>query len=394
MRLYSSVVSYGYLNDPLRILTEIEDDDGVPDSSYFRVFSAGLLAAETLVSGPRVDAALQRLNKRGMIHLGRRGWLPTEAGCAWALRVRPAYTRDSLTKSWVDHRVDEIFIDKIIKFLTAKCTISVSFGEIRELLDDYLAALMSRNGLATMISDGRAPQASQVQYWVYKSALSKWRNEGRDAQTRSFKGSRTERDLQYGGEADVVKRSMPTPYKVIVTEDVDAGTQPMMEITDGSRDDVATRLDWEVMMGRMACVLANSKQPQMFNLFQRVEIDRDDPKEIAREWGMSETRMTILLRQVRRKVKEEGARMNTALKVLKYLEENPYSTIEDLREPPNEDPRSTEGGVGSDVSADVILFLTKRGVITKAPRGSYLVTPLGHTVGSVKDFLVMKEIDA
>jgi len=110
------------------------------------------------------------------------------------------------------------------------------------LVHTYFAKVYARDGLYPGLSRGLYPTASAMYRWVVKSALTEFRREGKDAQARTTKGAKTERDRMKGLQSDQCLGS-PEQLPVYLTVDgegsesemVSAGgltTAPLRDVVD------------------------------------------------------------------------------------------------------------------------------------------------------------------
>lgn len=240
----------------------------------------------------------------------------TKDGVDLALSVRDWFSSTNVTAAWLAANVTEHYLKGIITHLSRKAKRSVEFNEIGELVHTYLANLINRDGLRSRLEKGSHPSPSDIKGWVYNGALSQWRDEGKDALTRTLKGCRTERevkDIKDGVETtDIASRSLPTDNRVLIEgEDGQGiyasssnGASALLDVADGSGED-------EIIQ-RLACVETITKVEGLIKqtVGEGVKGDRylrvfrlglrgADVRDVAKAEGLSRNRASLVVNQVR-----------------------------------------------------------------------------------------------
>ena len=358
------------------------------------------LVDDLTVSTPRCGTAikdsLSPLLTEGMVTVSNNKWSLTLAGVERAVSLRPAYSTRNVTSLWVASRIDEAYISRLTAALSQWCTRSAQFGEISDLIHNYMAGILRRDGFRKRIASGRHPAFSDVKQWVYNTALSTWRDEGRDAQTRAFKGARTEKDLRQENDDDVAGRSISTETQGIflVTDgEGDIGSMassgalpmPLVDVLGGNfEDEMIHRLSWQRGMERASSVVRRVKQgaPERFDRLLHDVVDGDaDCKDIEKAEGVSRNRAATLITALRTSLTRERDLANLALSIFAYLKENPYSTKLDMEAPVNDDKDASDGGIGVSVPLSLLAALEEAGRIESCGSGSeksYTLTDAGE----------------
>lgn len=237
----------------------------------------------------------------------------TKEGIAIALDVRDWFSGTNVTAAWLAANVTEHYLKGIITHLSRKAKRSVEFNEIGELVHTYLANLINRDGLRARLEKGCHPSPSDIKGWVYHGALSQWRDEGKDALTRTLKGCRTERevqDIKDGVEtADIASRSMPTDNRVLIEgEDgqgiyasASNGASALLDVAvadGGGEDEIIQRLALAKVEDLIKQNTEGPKGERYLRVF-RLGLEGADVRDVAKSEGLSRNRASLVINQVR-----------------------------------------------------------------------------------------------
>lgn len=354
----------------------------------------------------KIEASIHALVRDGLMSVSGGAASLTLAGVVKAVGLRPRFSDKNVTSVWLASTVDANYIRRLTTSLTLKCPRSAQFGELEDLIQNYMADILRRDGFRTRILSGRPPAFSDVKQWVYNAALSMWRNEGRDAQTREFKGARTEKDLRQENDDDVASRSIAVDTQAIflVTDgDGDVGAMsssgglpmPLVDVHGGNlEDEMLHRLSWLRGMERAAAVIRLAKQgaPERFaRLLHEVVVEDATLNEIKESEGVSRNRAAMLVHNLSATLHQEGADARLVVKILTYLRENPFSTRADMEAPVNNAADAVDGGLGEPIKVSLLDSLVKAGRITCTGKGntSYCITNAGEKILSHGDYFGM-----
>lgn len=277
-----------------------------------------------------VNKALPLMEEAGLVLKKQKGYSLTPKGVEQAVAVRELYDERSVTVFWLNGVLGE-FYPMMERHLSAKYPRSRQFNEILDLVNEYLTNLMARDGLRKRITAGKHPSASQLCHWACRQACSQFRNEGKDAHTRAFKGALTERDRRHiqsmseGGPQDLLADTMIVVDTSPIYLQADSegrqaihasrGTQnaPLMDICGGDlEDEVSERLAKEYGFKVIERVIRRHKRgaPDRYvKLARAYMLEGSDINDIAKSEGVSRNRAASLVATIRGvlvKAKEEG----------------------------------------------------------------------------------------
>lgn len=346
--------------------------------------------------------------------------LLTKEGIAVALDVRDWYSGTNVTAAWLKANVTEHYLKGIITHLSRKAKRSVEFNEIGELVHTYLANLINRDGLRSRLEKGCHPSPSDIKGWVYNGALSQWRDEGKDALTRTLKGCRTERevkDIKDGVETtDIASRSMPTDNRVLIEgEDGQGiyasgsnGASALLDVADGSgEDEIIQRLACVETITKVEGLIKQNtgegpKGERYLRVF-RLGLHGADVRDVAKSEGLSRNRASLVINQVRGMARGAAEMLgvqaqvspkarvpqqvqtpseelvslaSTHLELVNYVLHEPHATLSDMQD-----------DVDPDISATTVqmlltsgIFLCHEGRKNKLQPTTFTVSDIGITL--------------
>jgi hypothetical protein len=291
-----------------------------------------------------VEGWLQALQTEGLVKETTKGWSLTTAGLEAAVVVRPMCSPINITSFWINATVNDAFIKQMVSHLGRMCPRSAVFGELEDLALGFLSNMVGRDGLQKRLSEARQPSLSNFKQWSYNFALSKFRNEGRDAQTRSFKGARTEKDLRLGLEEDISGRSVPADNQAIfLSLDDEGGTSAfvsgasssnaLLDVVGGNlEDEIVHRMTAQRGISLTEAAIAREKagaKDRFSRLFKMTQEDKSY-HEIGQAEGVSRNRAASLVADLRSAVTNWTLDSHSTVLVVRYIQEEPSSTLTDI----------------------------------------------------------------
>jgi hypothetical protein len=304
-------------------------------------------------------------------------WSLTPAGVSAVLSARSSYDPRNVTMEWMDRFMTPDQYQRMVRHVTNKVKHSRDGAEIRGLVHEYVALVGRRDGLRDRILAGDDPSPSAIRSWIWRQVLSTFRNEGTDAQTRSVKGARTERDLR--GETPADAYHVPEHGVGVAVHDVDddgatASSTAVVDVVDWSAgvDDLLAHHDAMTRgMARLEAAVRAYK-PGAADRYARVlghMASGMSPAEVAVTEGVSPARAATLIAEVRAAGRVRARVDRVRVAVVRYVANEPMSTMADLAD------------VGAD-AVDVgtaVRELVDEGVLRR--RGaSFYVTPRAATL--------------
>lgn len=308
----------------------------------------------------------------------------TPAGVAEALNVRPAFERRNLTVEWFDRFLTPQQYEKLVRHIAFKAKHSRDESEIREFVHDYIAKVGARDGLRDRIIAGDDPSPGSIRSWIWKQTLSTWRDEGTDAQTRTVKGSRTDRDLHGATPNDAFASPTDGPTAVVyeapegsdgghVALDHAASGMSMVDVVDPTPSFTDLLLHQEALRKGMARLeeAVRASKPGAADRYARVlghMAKGMTPAEVADAENVSHARAATLIAEVRAAGRQRARVDRARVAVIRYVHEEPMSTVSDLVSELDADKTAIRDAV-SELLAD--------GFIARHNGGSLEVTDLG-----------------
>jgi len=337
------------------------------------------------------EQRLRALQIEGLVRQGSSGWVLTPTGIATSVAARDWCSPKNITAFWIERVIDQSYFQKLVTHLKYACARSAQFNEIHDLVHGYLLSLINRNGLRTRIAAGNQPSPSNIRTWVYKSALSQFRNEGRDALTRSFKGARTEKDLRLGEPDDISGRSLPSEMQAIFLgvdgegkEDVHvsgtSSSNALLDVVGGNlEEEIIHRLTAQrgLALAEAAIRREKSGAQERFLRINQMALKDFSFADIGQVEGVSRNRAAVLVADLRAAVRKATLFSSYAVHALEYIREEPCSTLADIREGLTEqahlDPETIAG-----VNQSVLDALVRAGRLRRVGDGGFLLTPTGE----------------
>lgn len=285
------------------------------------------------------------LRDEGLVREGASGsWSLTPAGIAASVEARDWCSKQNVTAFWVDRVIDKTYFQKLVTHLQYACARSAHFNELHDLVNGYLLNLINRNGLRARIAAGNQPSPSNIRSWCYKSALSQFRDEGRDALTRSFKGARTEKDLRLGTSEDIPVRHLPAETQAVFLGVDDDGrddihvsgsgsSNALLDVVGGNlEDDIIHRLTAQrgIALTEAAIRREKSGAQDRFLRINQMTLNDMSFADIGAAEGVSRNRAAALVADLRAAVHRATVFSSFAVQAMEYLREEPCSTLDDI----------------------------------------------------------------
>lgn len=306
----------------------------------------------------------------------------TPTGVDRALDVRHVFTGRNLTTEWFDQFLTPVQYDRLVRHIAGKVRHSRDDSEIRELVHGYVANVCRRDGLRHHILSGSGPTPTSVRSWVWRQALSIFRDEGTDAQTRTFKGSKTDLDRRGETPSDAFQSSgkgSAAVYSVEGGPDGESGTMTsssgsnghaLVDVVDGSptHDEVlAHQQALQQGMARLDDAVRSAK-PGAADRYSRVlgHLARGmSPAEVAHAENVSPARAATLIAEVRAAGRQRAALDRLRDVVVRYVDSEPMSTVADL---------VSDLGADREYIRDAVSELVSEGVLVWRKGGSLQVS--------------------
>lgn len=343
----------------------------------------------------------------------------TKKTIAEAVDLRSSFEGTSVTHAWVTATVIPSYLERLYSNLKSRCLKSVIFGEIKDLVHNWLARILRKDGLRTRLARGQSPPPSSIKAWVYNAALSHFRDGGRDALTRGLKGCRTEKDLVLANEGvssihhDTVDRSIPSSVQgVFLSTGEDGKTNsvlshgsenaPLLDTSGGDlSDEIIHYMTARQGLARIESFLQDNKSESAARLqrvFRQLVDDDCNLREIAQAEGVSRTRAAAIVSNIRA-IACAGEKRDTPpaqkitvrvpspmdFRVMRYVNEWPRITAKDMKEPQDILNGENVGGMGERIPATVLARLVQDGWLAKTTTGRFIITRAGKDILQSED---------
>lgn len=300
----------------------------------------------------------------------------TKAGVSEAISVRPTFESRNLTVEWLDRFLTRDQYDRLVRHVAYKAKHSRDNSEIREFVHEYIARVSARDGLRDRIVLGDDPSPSAIRSWVWKQTLSTFRDEGTDAQTRTVKGARTDRDLKGDTPRDAFAVSGDGPTTVVYqsTDDESTAGTPLVDVVDVTPSFTDVFLHREALNHGMARLeeAVRCAKPAAADRYARVLgllAKGLTPAEVAAEEGVSHARAATLIAEVRAAGRRRAKIDRVRVAVIRYVDAEPMSTMSDLMAELDVDAPSVRDAV-SELLADGFLHFGRNGSLAVTDLGS------------------------
>ena len=308
-----------------------------PSGMYRRIWYAMRdNSKEFLWKRPRKDALPLFITRSS----GRKtdGWALTEAGVAVAASLRDVFIEDgkNVTGIWIDGQFALGIYQKIIGTLSQdrKLSKEAETGEIVDHVHNYVASVIRKDSFKSRIARGDAPRFSQLCDWIRKRAISTFRKASRDALLRESRGARTARERIEGVVSSAAVISSDFHQVMQDRDDCNPNEARSVIVDRSSRDAVLHTLSWEEGMGRVrdAVLRQRSRAGGRYGRLFDDLCEGTTVREIADRECITENRAGNLRAGTRTAIREAIQMASDARALLTYIENEPFSTRQDIEE--------------------------------------------------------------
>lgn len=324
----------------------------------------------------RTDEYMTRKKSKGLrLFFNEDGkWALTEVGVAVAAQIRPAFlAEDNVTRAWLEGWLTPSIYARVVRDL------SLSSRLCRETKEDihghfaqYLASVIRNDTFRDRVIQGHPPTLRQIKEWTLNRAISAFRHRSRTPLGREVYGART-RDERISGQISVSAMAVSNFTKILQggldegAEHTNPGSEVIVDIT--ATDALEHQIAFNNVMDRFRSRVFRLFKPGAAERYERIYkwmVEGVVEAEIAEREGVSPNRAANLMAEVRSTLRKAAQATKDACKVIEYLQEEPYSTVEDLQE---------DLHLKTDVEF-LLKVLVERGRV-QTSRGSYTTTTQG-----------------
>ena len=144
-----------------------------------------------------------------------RVWALPESGVKYALKYKPAdEPKENLTNKWLALHGRNPKLFRMVQYtLGKKLPLSAATGQVDDLMQEFFAALIRRDGLRKRILEGKEVTYTHVAAYAVNFARNQIRNNGTDPVQRQLYGARTEYERKHGHAVD--ERAPADTWRVV-----------------------------------------------------------------------------------------------------------------------------------------------------------------------------------
>lgn len=345
---------------------------------------------------PDLDLLFQNLKEKDWSReeLEARGWATMKNGQialtpeGVIAAVENWSSSQNVTTMWCGWNITPPVYAKICARVAQRATRSASMGEVEDIVHHYVMNVCQNNSFRSGLLRGLTPSVAQIVSWALRAAFSVWRGLSKDAVGRASTGARSAADRAAGGEADVGQRTSPdASLGLFLVEDDEGmgvaagncgGSAPLVDVSGGDLEsEIQTRYD-QAAKQRLLMDTLESMPPYLQQEVQqmlRALATEETAVAVSYATGFSRPRLESLENSLR----DFAQWTKNRDQVLDYLEENPWSTLEDMNMPSNNDVDASSGGVGVPVTLAMMDWLISQKLVSPPVRGCYNLARKGCT---------------
>lgn len=341
--------------------------------------------------------------------LDERGWALTEAGVGYAVAAREHFATDgrNATAIWFEGQMANGLYEKLHQTLMyepklAKERVS---GEITDHLHTFIATSIRRDAFRSWLARGDAPTTRQMCEWAIRKGISAFRRYSQDSLHRTMRGALTSHERNNGNQITTAAMVPTTFAEVFQGSSEDTDHQDARVLVDtGATEQQLHDMAWNEGLDRVRDAIrrhkpgAAERYVRIFDLMCQgytvaelghlasVSAEREQElraqgyttEQIGQaEGGVSRNRAASIMADCREAIRNATQAAKDARSVLLFLQDEPYSTLDDLK-------RAQAGEEGYDtlrVKTDLdwlVPELVIRGRIGRQEDGCHLITDLGE----------------
>lgn len=277
---------------------------------------------------------------------GRTGsWALTEAGVALAAKVHSHYmlpagaaknkvnTDRNLTCCWLNAQIAEHGLyDRLFDTLSQLQQIrkETEAGQIKDHINHWFSLAIRRDGLRSRLETYDPPTFRQIRDWCLNALWTTLRGRAQDADDRMTYGALTERERATGATATAAVTASPFMRIIQKSEDSDEVAEDLVDRDAYARDQRA--LDFALGMEhveRAFQIMRPGNASRLAKVFKTMA-QGTSVLDMAGDENVSRNRMASILGAVRGALRDARQMSGDIQTVLEFVQENPWSTRDDL----------------------------------------------------------------
>lgn len=305
-----------------------------------------------------------------LIHLEGDQVALTEAGVSAATQIHEHFSpRSNVTAMWIEGQCRKGLIEDLEFRVqnTAELRLESLSGQVRDHIHSFLMVSIRRDAFRSWLLRGDPPKRSQLANWAKRKAINEYRRRGKDALGREMYGARTVSERKSG--EDTQDSIHPSVYTLIQHQDEGSDTVEPPTIKDPLTAEILEHsVQGSVGMSRVIDAIrrTKSRNPDRFEDLFLLMVDGYSTEEIGEYFDVSLNRAGNLMASLRQALRQAEQESRNAREIARYLDREPYATLEDIQE-----------DLGVDSPEKLIRTMSRRGHLTDH-RGSYTLTGFGR----------------
>jgi len=290
----------------------------------------------------------------------------------------------TVTSAWFEEQIRDRALDRKVAALLRRKFPYENPEDLLAETREWFVRWSNRGTCDEFIKKGKPPTLTILTVWVEGKLTHRLYKEGQDALQREFKGVRTQGEVRRTRETgevwlrDEATHLDPHAPQAIWVGDVEDSDGRTREFIDPNVEESAPLFE-ESELG-IARDLVRARRRRAADRYARIFdhiMDGRSKEEAALLEGCSELRITHLFQRVRDDLRKAPSLLEVAMKVLKVIAEEPYSTVGEIEE---ELPRAKDLRPALD-------FLKLRGLAQEGAGECYAPTDLGHQKVEIGSFI-------
>lgn len=314
------------------------------------------------------------------VSMGRGLWALTEEGVARARAIESDFVKAKplTTAEWFEHQIRN-------KALARRCAYLMKRNhpdEDLQVLFSHVGFWFAKWGAAgycdEKIADGYPPTVTILTKWLEH----KWRHQdyrrAKDALHREV-GKRTQSEVRHKQDhglddyvtPDALLRSSDAPEVVYQRGDEDGQSQPIRDFVDEGVDPLSSRYQDDYKgLARDVITVLRARNPKRYVRMFDHWIEGRSKEEVSEIEECSELRVSHLYQRVRNDLRKAPVLIETALKVLAHVADEPWSTDSEIAQEIQEVRSKSD-------RQKVLNLLRLRGLISEGKGSSFAPTEAG-----------------
>jgi hypothetical protein len=305
--------------------------------------------------------------------MGDNTWALTEPGVAAAVGIYSSFApvgTPNVTSIWLTGQLQSGLYTSLFNALSNEQRMNreKSAGEISDHIHTFIEASVRRDSLRSWLLRGDVPTARQLAGWVVRKGISAFRGYGQDAHMRASRGALTARERFDKAPLPM----LPSTYQLVLQGSDEGMEQAEQVLVDTAAvEQEHHNVAFTEGLDRVREALLRNKPgaaPRFGRVFDSL-VEGATIKDLSQMEHVSRNRAAAITADARIAIREAAQASRDARKILTYIQDEPFSTIENLRD---------DLSVETDLKW-ILGELVARGRINQ--RGpSYLLTPKGESL--------------